>query len=110
LFCTSAFSPKTAAELLDIKANNEALFEQLDTKVHTLLTKSIEKARTVIVTNAVRTWVIYSAQELLPKTFQLFVSEYKRIPIVSARDDYEKVLGISKFTEWKLYSFSSFIR
>ena len=48
--------------------------------------KSIYLGKTIVVTNAKKNWVTYSARRLMPLTSALLESE---VPVVSAREDHE---------------------
>ena len=63
----------------------------------------------MIVTNAVRQWIYICAQQLMPRTFLLLKTQYSRLPVISARADFEAKLGSDRAADWKVYSFLSFL-
>ena len=60
-----------------------------------------KNSQTIIVTNAQRFWVYYSAEQLAPKTYEII---RKRIPVVSARQLYEKKFPNDP-SRWKTRTF-----
>ena len=72
LFPTSAFSPKTQEEMMEIAATHSELFNKIDNIVVKLLKKAMEgHSKVLIVTNAHKSWVDYSSQTLMPLTANL---------------------------------------
>jgi hypothetical protein len=73
---------------LKIKSEHEKILKKLDEAASRVLQKSLsqENSQTIIVTNAQRFWVYYSAEQLAPKTFAIIC---KRVPVISARQLYE---------------------
>ena len=67
-----------------IKKEHSKILEKLDEAASKVLIKSLlqKNSQTIIVTNAQRFWVYYSAEQLAPKTYEII---RKRIPVVSAR-------------------------
>lgn len=100
LFPTSAFTPRTNDEMKQIRTNNAKFFAELDTAVSQLLLMSLENgSTTVIVTNAHKTWVDYSAEMTMPKTYQLLDDQVK---VISARQEGE---NRQNPTQWKSVTF-----
>lgn len=66
------------------------------------MSKAKEVGRTVIITNARKTWVEYSGQNLLPLTNREL--EYD-ISLISARDDFEHRVKTPEY--WKHHAFLS---
>jgi hypothetical protein len=84
LFCTSHFLPKNETDVNLLKQQYSKILEKLDDAASKVLAKSLmqKNSQTIIVTNAQRFWVYYSAEQLAPKTYEII---RKRIPVVSAR-------------------------
>ena len=84
MFCTTTFLPKNETDVNRIKKEHSKILEKLDEAASKVLIKSLtqKNSQTIIVTNAQRFWVYYSAEQLAPKTYEII---RKRIPVVSAR-------------------------
>jgi len=73
-----------------IGAENAEYFAQLDALIVKLLKKTLEENSTsILVTNAHKSWVEYSAQSLLPETYK-FIFTDEKIKVISARTDAQK--------------------
>ena len=72
--------------MMQIAADNQELFEQIDSIVANLLRKAagVGSGHSVvlIVTNAHKSWVEYSSQTVMPQTWSLLK---ERVRIISAR-------------------------
>lgn len=79
-------------------------FDSLDSLVFELLTHASKTSTVLIVTNALTCWVEYSAQSLLPRTYDLI--RQKDVRVISAREmcsqGYE-----DEPSQWKLKCFMS---
>ena len=100
LMCTSYLAPTGVLDEEDSKQVDKNIIKSLDQFVATLLTKTIEKGKVFIVTNAAHGWIEYSSKKLYPLTSKLL----KRIKIVSARGLYEKRLP-GDYRQWKTMAF-----
>ena len=72
--------------MMQIAADNQELFEQLDSIVANLLKKAagVSGGHSVVlvVTNAHKSWVEYSSQTVMPQTWSLLK---ERVRVISAR-------------------------
>jgi hypothetical protein len=104
LMSTSFFSPNGIFKP-DIKLDEENLdkIKKIDDLVFNLLTISLEKSDTFIITNAQKGWVEFSAKKFYPKTFSIL----GKIIIISARENYEKIYP-RDLRQWKIQTFLKF--
>jgi hypothetical protein len=79
--------------LTDVK-KYKLYFNELDIVLHNLLHKSISLGKVIIVTNAMKEWVMMS-KSILPKTSQLIDNN---IEVISAREIFNKKYSME---EWK---------
>lgn len=99
LFPSSWVADNSINNLLDpsvrIKYNKK--FKEIDRLVSSLLTKAMSLGKTLIITNAMPTWVQLSGS-LLRETNKII----KNIPVISARKDHGHIKNMK---EWKKLSF-----
>ena len=100
LLCTSYLAPTGVLEEGESKQVDKNVIKNLDQLVASLLTKTIEKGKTFIVTNAAHGWIEFSSKKLYPITSKLL----KEIKIVSARGLYEKRFP-GDYRQWKSKAF-----
>ena len=100
LMCTTYLAPTGVLDEEDSKQVDKNVIKNLDQLVATLLTKTIEKGKVFIVTNAAHGWIEFSSKKLYPITSKIL----KQIKIVSARGLYEKRLP-GDYRQWKTMAF-----
>lgn len=101
LLCTSFLTPHGIfREDIKISDENSQKIKKLDDLVFQILSIALENSDTYIITNAQKGWVEFSAEKFYPRTFSIL----HRIKIISARENYEKILpGNSR--QWKIKTF-----
>lgn len=101
LLCTSFLTPNGIflENMLLEKHENEKL-KQLDALAHKILSASVQKADTYIITNAEQGWVEYSAERFYPKVFSIL----DKVKIISARGEFEKKHP-NNSRQWKIQTF-----
>ena len=106
LLCTTVLSPCGYFDdnMIILPSKMEKI-EKLEILVKKLLTKTIEKGDTYIITNSEPGWVEYSCKRFFPNTFELL----NRIKIISARGLYEEKYP-KDFKTWKTRAFNEIIK
>ena len=100
LMCTTYLAPTGVLDEEESKSIDKNIIKSLDQLVASLLTKTLEKGRVFIITNAAHGWIEYSSKKLYPITAKIL----KQIKIVSARGLYEKRLP-GDYRQWKSHAF-----
>ena len=100
LMCTTYLAPTGVLEEDETKTIDKNTIKSLDQLVASLLTKTVEKGKVFIITNAAHGWIEYSSKKLYPFTSKIL----KQIKIVSARGLYEKRLP-GDYRQWKSHAF-----
>ena len=100
LMCTTYLAPTGVLDEEESKSIDKNTIKSLDQLVASLLTKTLEKGRVFIITNAAHGWIEYSSKKLYPITAKIL----KQIKIVSARGLYEKRLP-GDYRQWKSHAF-----
>ena len=100
LMCTSYLAPTGVLDEEESKSIDKNIVKNLDQLVASLLTKTLEKGKVFIITNAAHGWIEYSSKKLYPLTAKIL----KQIIIVSARGLYEKRLP-GDYRQWKSHAF-----
>ena len=100
LMCTSYLAPTGVLDEEESIAIDKNTIKTLDQLVASLLTKTVEKGKVFIITNAAHGWIEYSSKKLYPITSKIL----KQIKIVSARGLYEKRLP-GDYRQWKSHAF-----
>ena len=100
LMCTTYLAPTGVLDEEETKTIDKNTIKSLDQLVASLLTKTLEKGKVFIITNAAHGWIEYSSKKLYPITAKIL----KRIKIVSARGLYEKRLP-GDYRQWKSHAF-----
>ena len=106
LFCTSFLSPSGYLDddVIFLVSNMEKI-QKLEALVKKLLTLTIEKGDTYIITNSEPGWVEYSCKRFFPNVFTLL----NKIKIISARGLYENEYP-NDFRTWKNKAFNDIIQ
>ena len=106
LFCTSFFSPSGYLDddVVLLVSNMEKI-QKLEALVKKLLTLTIEKGDTYIITNSEPGWVEYSCKRFFPNVSILL----NKIKIISARGLYENEYP-NDFKTWKNKAFNDIIQ
>ena len=106
LFCTSMLSPygyfDDNMRIDEVQMNAIAQLEEL---VYKLLSKTISKGDTYIITNSEEGWVEYSSERFFPRIFKDLIPKIK---IISARELYEKQFPCNS-KMWKVMAFNNLI-
>ena len=100
LMCTSYVAPNGILNYEEMKQTDKTNMKNLDQLVANILTKSLEKGRVFIITNAAYGWVEFSCKKLYPMTFNVL----KKIKIISARGMCEKKYP-GDYRQWKSIAF-----
>ena len=100
LMCTTYLAPTGVLDEDESKSIDKNTIKSLDQLVASLLTKTVEKGKVFIITNAAHGWIEYSSKKLYPFTSKIL----KQIKIVSARGLYEKRLP-GDYRQWKSHAF-----
>ena len=100
LMCTTYLAPTGVLDEEESKSIDKNTIKSLDQLVASLLTKTLEKGKVFIITNAAHGWIEYSSKKLYPITAKIL----KKIKIVSARGLYEKRLP-GDYRQWKSHAF-----
>ena len=98
----TSFLTKDGVTYEDLKISkfDEDTLMKLDQIVLKILTEAVEKGNVYIITNAGKGWLEYSASMFYPSVVPIL----KKIKIISARDEYEKMYpGDSR--QWKIEAF-----
>ena len=105
LFPTSWLS-KNNINLLDIDEQNKYIvfFSRLDNLLYKLFLNMIKYGQIVIITNATQKW-IHISSNIIPNTQKIIQN---RVPIISAKDTYEKKYPMQT-SMWKKLSFKNII-
>ena len=106
LLCTTVLSPSGYFDddMILLPSKLEKI-EKLEILVIKLLTKTIDKGDTYIITNSEPGWVEYSCKRFFPNTFDLL----NKIKIISARGLYEEKYP-KDFKTWKTRAFNEIIK
>ena len=106
LLCTTVLSPLGYFDddMVVLPSRMEKI-KKLEISVKKLLTLTIEKGDTYIITNSEPGWVEYSCKRFFPSTFHLL----DKIEIISARGLYEKKYP-KKLKIWKNLAFNDIIK
>ena len=106
LLCTTVLSPLGYFDddMVVLPSRMEKI-KKLEISVKKLLTLTIEKGDTYIITNSEPGWVEYSCKRFFPNTFHLL----DKIKIISARGLYEKKYP-KKLKVWKNLAFNDIIK
>ena len=106
LLCTTVLSPLGYFDddMVVLPSRMEKI-KKLEISVKKLLTLTIEKGDTYIITNSEPGWVEYSCKRFFPNTFHLL----DKIKIISARGLYEKKYP-KKLKVWKNLTFNDIIK
>ena len=106
LLCTSFLSNYNfdIEEVLK-KNNNYELLYKLEKKIFEILSLSIQKGETYIITNAEKGWVEYTSQIFFPSILKLL----NHIKIISARDENQNKFP-NDIRMWKINSFNNAFR
>ena len=106
LLCTTVLSPLGYFDddMVVLPSRMEKI-KKLEISVKKLLTLTIEKGDTYIITNSEPGWVEYSCKRFFPNTFHLL----DKIKIISARGLYEKKYP-KKLKVWKNLAFNGIIK
>ena len=106
LLCTTVLSPLGYFDddMVVLPSRMEKI-KKLEISVKKLLTLTIEKGDTYIITNSEEGWVEYSCKRFFPNTFHLL----DKINIISARGLYEKKYP-KKLKIWKNLAFNDIIK
>jgi hypothetical protein len=106
LLCTTVLSPLGYFDddMVVLPSRMEKI-KKLEISVKKLLTLTIEKGDTYIITNSEPGWVEYSCKRFFPNTFHLL----DKIQIISARGLYEKEYP-KKLKLWKNLAFNDIIK
>ena len=106
LLCTTVLSPLGYFDddMVVLPSRMEKI-KKLEISVKKLLTLTIEKGDTYIITNSEPGWVEYSCKRFFPHTFHLL----DKIKIISARGLYEKKYP-KKLKVWKNLAFNDIIK
>ena len=105
LLCTSFLTPNGYFdEQLELTSKSKERMAKLEQTVLQILTLSIEKADTFIITNAEGGWVEYSAARFYPSVSHLL----NKIKIISARDLYEAQYP-GDDAKWKSEAFNKIV-
>ena len=106
LLCTSVLTPSGYFDdNMDILPSNMEKIKQLEVFVKKILTITINKGDTYIITNSEPGWVEYSCKRFFPDIFDLL----SKIKIISARGLYETKYP-KEFKTWKIISFNEIIK
>ena len=106
LLCTSVLSPGGYFDdNMVIIPSKLKKIKNLETIVKLLLTKTIEKGDTYIITNSEPGWVEYSCKRFFPNVYDLL----SKIKIISARGLYEKKFP-NNYKTWKNMAFNDIIK
>lgn len=100
LLCTSYIAPTGALGEVEINKKDRETIGNLDILVYKLLSKTLEKGKVFIITNAAPGWIEFSSKKLYPKSAELL----SRVRIISARGLYEKRLP-GDMRQWKTRAF-----
>ncbi len=106
LLCTTVLSPCGYFDdnMIILPSKMEKI-QKLEILVKKLLTKTINKGDTYIITNSEKGWVEYSCKRFFPNTFDLL----SKIKIISARGLYEEKYP-KDFKTWKARAFDEIIK
>ena len=106
LLCTTVLSPCGYFDdnMIVLPSKMEKI-EKLEILVKKILTKTIDKGDTYIITNSEPGWVEYSCKRFFPNTFDLL----NKIKIISARGLYEEKYP-KDFKTWKTRAFNEIIK
>jgi len=106
LLCTTVLSPLGYFDddMVVLPSRMEKI-KKLEISVKKLLTLTLEKGDTYIITNSEPGWVEYSCKRFFPNTFHLL----DKIKIISARGLYEKKYP-KKLKTWKKLAFNDIIQ
>jgi hypothetical protein len=89
---------------MTIEGEDLTIFKEIEKSAYSLLSRSIERGSTYIVTNAGPGWVEYSAKRFYPNIARIL----NKVNIISARGAYEKLYpGDTK--RWKIEAFMSIV-
>lgn len=101
LLCTSFLTPNGIfLENMRLEKNESEKLNQLDSLAYKILSLSVQKADTYIITNAEPGWVEYSAERFYPKVHSIL----DKVKIVSARGEFEKKHP-NNSRQWKIQTF-----
>ena len=109
LLCTSSLigpSNQLNEEVFTtLSEKQKDLLKKLENKVYTLLSLSISKGDTYIITNAEPGWVEYTSNLFYPSVCELF----SRIKLISARGEYAQYYP-ENVRMWKIAAFKNIVR
>lgn len=101
LLCTSFLTPNGIfLDNMRLDRQENEKLKQLDALAYQILSLSVQKADTYIITNAEPGWVEYSAERFYPKVFSIL----DKVKIVSARGEFEKKHP-NNSRQWKIQTF-----
>lgn len=106
LLCTSFLTPNGIFdENVQFTEEEKNKMKKLEKKVFSLLSKSISKGDTYIITNSQPGWVEYSTQKFYPSVSSLL----SNITIISARGEYENLYP-NNSRMWKIKAFIDMVK
>lgn len=106
LLCTSFLTPNGIFdENVQFTEEEKNKMKKLEKKVYSLLSKSIQKGDTYIITNSQPGWVEYSTQKFYPTVSSLL----SNITIISARGEYENLYP-NNSRMWKIKAFIDMVK